>query len=185
MTEPGNGPPEGPPLEEVVYDSFDPSSVQQLRASEPVPDPSEEPVPDGPARVAEFDPRCREDFQGLLYLGALTARFSWLGHRFVVRTLRTGETLEATRLAADYLNTDGYSKALQSAFVAAAVVSVDGRPIAGVPMTSQPGDTAMAMAFRYVLDNWFPPTLDKVYEQYVLLEAKQREVLEAMGNPVG
>jgi hypothetical protein len=183
VTEQDQGPPQGRPLEEAAYDSFDPTLF--ARPTAPAPAADEEPGPAGPEAPARFDERWREEFVGLLYLGALTASFTWLGHRFVLRTLRTSEYLEVSRLASEYRDTDGYAKALQAALTAASVVSVDGRPVGGVPLTTTPGDTQVEMAFRYVLDNWFPPVVDKVYEQFVLLEAQQREVLEAMGNPAG
>ena len=72
-------------------------------------------------------------------------------------------------------------KAYQAALVAACVVSVDGRPMP-LPITNEPSDTPLANRFRYVMRSWFPPLLDGIYEQYLLLEERVARVLDAMGK---
>ena len=37
--------------------------------------------------VQKFDERCREPFEGLLFLGALQREFDYIGHKFVIRSL--------------------------------------------------------------------------------------------------
>ena len=132
----------------------------------------------------EFDPRFRQDFEGLLYLGRLTDTFSWLGHTFTIRTLSSGEVLEVGLLHKKYVGTLADVKAYQAALVAACVVEVDGQPMP-VPLTNAAADTALVNRFNYVLRSWFPPTLDVVYERYLLLEARVGEVIEAMGKASG
>jgi len=36
-----------------------------------------------------------------------------------------------------------------------------------------------------LIRQWFPPTVDALYEQYLLLEGRVMEVVNAMGNPQG
>jgi len=131
--------------------------------------------------LPEFDPRVREDFEGLLYLGRLSTTFTWAGHEFIIRTLTTGEVLEVAMLSRPYRESMGELKAYQAALVAACVVQVDGRPMP-VPITDDPADTAAANRFRYILRSWFPPVLDAVYEQFLLLEERVGQVLKAMGK---
>lgn len=134
-----------------------------------------------PEPIPEFDPKVREDFEGLLYLGRLTKTFNWLGHRFLIRTLSVGEILEVGLLHKPYVGSLADVKAYQSAVVAASVLEVDGKPMP-VPLTNERTDTSLVNRFEYVLNSWFPPTLDAIYEQYLLLESRVEEVIEAMGK---
>jgi len=131
--------------------------------------------------LPEFDPRYRDDFDGLLYVGRLEDKFEWLGHTFEIRTLTTDEVIEIGLLTKPYDDTIGGVKAYQAAVVASCVVRVDGRPLP-MPITNDPRDTASRNRFDYVKRSWFPPVLDYVYEQYMLLEDRVRAVLAAMGK---
>jgi hypothetical protein len=132
--------------------------------------------------LPEFDPKHRLDFEGLLYLGALTHEFTYLGHAFKIRTLSTDEVLEIGLLHRPYVDTLSDVKAYQAALVAACVVTVDGKPLP-MPITNDVADTPLANRFAYVRRSWFPPILDAVYEQYLLLEGRVDDVLRSMGNP--
>lgn len=129
--------------------------------------------------LPEFDPKVRQDFEGLLYLGRLTHKYHYLGHEFVIRTITTGETLEIGLLHKPYADTMGDIKAYQAALAAACVVTVDGRPLPA-PLTVDASDTALLNRFEYVLRSWFPTVIDMVYEQYLILEDRVRQVMEAM-----
>jgi len=132
----------------------------------------------------EFDPKFREDFEGLLYIGKLTDTFDWLGHRFVIRTLTTDEILEVGLIHKEYAGSLADAKAYQAAVVAACVESVDGRSLP-IPLSNHPEDTSLINKFRFVNSSWFPPTLDAIYERYLLLEAKVARVIESMGKVSG
>lgn len=137
--------------------------------------------PGGEGVAWEFDPRHREAFEGLLYLGALTDEFHWLGHTFVIRSLTVGETLEVGLIHRQYRNSLGDSRAYVTAMVAASILSVDGRPLPQ-PLTRDPSDTRLHSQFTYVKDNWYPWVVDKIYSRVVLLEQRVEGVLEAMGE---
>jgi hypothetical protein len=163
--------PFGEPPEEVV------PPVEDEEPSEDPPEPEPDPIP-------QFDPRVRQDFEGLLYLGRLTDQFTWLGHRFTIRTLTAGEILEVGLLHRQYVGTLADVKAYQAAVVAACCIDVDGKPMP-VPITNQVADTELLNRFQFVLQSWFPPTLDAIYERYLLLEARVEEVIRAMGEAQG
>lgn len=137
---------------------------------------------DGTEPLPEFDPRVRDDFDGLLYLGRLTDSFSYAGHEFTIRTLSTGELLEVALLHKPYAGTMGDAKAYQAALAAACMVSVDGKPMP-LPITNEATDTALVNRFEYVKRTWFPPLIDVIYGRFLDLEDKVDRVLEAMGNP--
>lgn len=134
--------------------------------------------------LPEFDSRYVDEFEGLMYLGALVDDFEWMGHKFRIRTAKTDELAEAALLVKPYQGTDVEMKVYQVAVVAASVLSVDGRPLPA-PISSDPADTALSNRFRYVMSNWYGPTIDAVYQRYYELELRARQVLEAMGNRSG
>ena len=176
---------EGWPADAGPQDDVETSGLGGVQESEPDPvedldQPAANEATD-PEEIPEFDPKVREDFEGLLYLGRLEHTFTWAGHEFRIRTLNDGELLEVGLLAKPWRGTMSEMKAYQTALVAGCVVTVDGQPMP-VPLTSDPRDTAMANRFRYVQRSWFPPTFDAVYEEYLLLETRVSKALEAMGK---
>lgn len=185
------------PVEQALYDAPQPF------APDAVPPTSESPAPSSTAPgvfgdtsgddgerpdespgegVTTFDPRYRDDFEGLLFIGRLSGSFRWLGHQFVIRTLTTKEFIEIGVLSAPYRNTDAAIKANQCGIIAACVQSVDGRNDMTLPLTRADGDTKLANRFQYVMQNWYAPTLDKVYEEYLKLELRVREVIQELGE---
>jgi hypothetical protein len=158
-----------------------PSSDALVQSTEPQPATddgveSESQVPDP---LPEFDPKYRRAFDGLLYLGKLTDSFEWLGHTFTIRTMTANEVLEIGLIHAPYVGTMAEVKAYQALVVAACVVEVDGRPLV-IPLTDAPEDTPLRNRFRYVIDHWYPPTLDAIYERFLLLEKQASDVIGAM-----
>jgi len=149
----------------------------------PAPPPEPPPAEPEPEPIAEFDPRSRDDFQGLLYIGALTTEFDWLGHTFTLRTMTVDEILEVGLIAKDYVGSMGEVKAYQAAVVAGCVIKLDGKPMP-IPLTDDPSDSGLRNRFR-VVKKWFPPALDAVYEEYLMLEARVGKVIEAMGKVSG
>ena len=165
-----------PPSSAAPGDDTEPHRV--TAEAPPTEAASEEPDP-----LPEFDPRVREDFEGLLFLGALTKEFEWCGHTFVIKTLSTDELLDCALVVKEWQNTLGEMKAYAAAMVAACTVSVDGKPLPA-PISSNPGDRPVRNRFNMVR-RWYPTTLDVVYEQYLLLERRVLEVMDAMGKANG
>lgn len=149
----------------------------------PGPDVSAQSLPESEDEVIEplptFDPRVRRELEGLLFLGKLTHTFTWMNHTFVIRTLVTDALLEIGMIHKPYVGTLGEVKAYQAAVVASTVVSVDGKPI-GFSISDDVSD--IVDRFNYVKDHWYPPVLDAIYEEYLLLESKVNDVIEATGK---
>jgi len=180
------------PLEEALYGAPAAGSFASYDPQEVAPTPDgpgaddEPPAGDAPAEtLPAFDPRHSVEFDGLLYLGALSKDFGWLGHRFLIRTLRTDELINVALVVKSYAGSDGYDKAYQAATTGACVMTVDGKPIPVVPLAE--GDPLAIMHQRtdWVMRHWFPPVLDRVYDEYIRLELVVRAVLEDMGKASG
>lgn len=126
---------------------------------------------------AGFDPRVREDVEGLAFLGELSETVDWCGHIFVLKTLKGEDELAAGLVAKDYLDSAASAKAWGWAQVALALVSVDGRedfcPPAG------PDHLAFAHArFRYLTKNWYWPTCEALYASFTMLRDRQVEAMQ-------
>lgn len=134
--------------------------------------------------VEGFDPRFRQDFEGLLFIGKLTDNFVWLGHRFEIRTIPSDDLLEIGLLHKPYVATVSDVKAYQMLVVAATIVSVDGQ-VPPFPISNEATDTLLFNRFRWVQKSMFTPVIDVIYERYLLLEKRVEDVIEAMGKVFG
>jgi hypothetical protein len=130
-------------------------------------------------RLPEFDPQFREKFEGLLYIGKLQRSFRWLGHEFVIRTPKVSDLLEIGRLHKSYANTVADVKAYQALVIASSVVSIDGQPL---PLPFSNEETGLEAKFNYIQSHWYPWTLDKLYEEWRILDEETRQVHEALGK---
>ena len=158
-----------------------------------VPQFADEPVPGGDAIQPERtvpdvqveDPdtsRWREDFTGLLSLGALRGWFDWCGHRIHIRTLTTDEELIVGYLIKEFEGGMAGMKAYATATVALCIESVDGRPMP-VPLGEDPGRPyAWAVDRLQKARQFYPPTIDAIFDAYLALEARQREVMAGLGK---
>lgn len=157
-------------------------------APPPLPGPltpaADESVP-GPGETMAFedpDPRWRIDFHGLLYLGALRGRFTWLGHVFRIRTLRSDEELIVAQLGQAWAETMGGARAHAIAMVALCVESVDGQPMPSPLGEQDAGSIGWAEErFRYA-GRWYAYTIDHIFGRYLELEGRVREVMTELGK---
>ncbi len=164
-----------------AYGTFDPADKPGKAAT-----PQDQPTltaEDG-TELPAFDQRYSEAFQGLNYVGSLTKRFSWLGHEFVIRTLGVDEQLAVAQVAGRYKD-GGEQLAYLTAVVSMAVVTVDGEELpAPIGEDGQLAEWAHRR-FSYVKANWYQPTVNYVWSEYLQLEDKVAQVIEAMGKAFG
>lgn len=137
------------------------------------------------AELPQFDQRYTEALDGLLFVGSLAKSFAWMGHRFLIRTLLQGEILSVPIVIRPWQGTVGEAKAYSTAMAASCVVTVDGKPLP-TPI-GETGDPHMwaQQRFDFVQQNWFQWTIDRVFSEYLALEAKVEEVMAAMGKALG
>lgn len=167
-----------PDAESGIYDTPGPSQAPQ----QPAEGAGESAVTPEKVPAKEFPQRHREALTGLLFLGYLEDKFEWLGHDFVIRTRTTGEQIQCGIIAREAIGTRTEGKALSTAAVAAAVVSVDGMAlITPVEMGKEP---SLRERHEKVL-KWYPPVIDKVYDRLYALESEARAVVDAMGEAYG
>ena len=179
--------------EDAGYGSYDPEQYRP-KVETGDDDDNKRQAPDGlydaeGNPLPSFDQRYAEDFTGLLYLGAMTRSFEWLGHHFVIRTLSMDELLAVGQIMKPWMGTVAEPKAYTVAMVALSVVTVDGKDELPIPVSDGKGEYAWAyQRFNYVKAHWHSPTIDRVYSEYRALETKVDAVIEAMekaSGPVG
>lgn len=121
----------------------------------------------------EFDPRISDDVEGLLFLGYLTQSVTIYNHTFVLKTLRRGERLAVTQFARDYEDTLGIADALQTGYLALAIVTADGRPLS-IAISDEERDPLVRLEANYrVVSRWFDPVLEALYSEYTFLLQRQ------------
>ena len=116
-----------------------------------------------PVEVFESEP-VTNDTAGLLQLGYLTDTVSVGSHEIRIRTLKIGEELNAALLANRYKDTVEEGRALATALIAAAIVTVDGEPLLGTNLG--PRDGSVEQKFDYILDNWYWDTINQIWMGY-------------------
>ena len=144
----------------------DPAFVPPVDTSPPS---SEQPL--------EFDPRVRDDLDGLLYLGKIMHGFSWGGHRFRIKTLTTDERLQAALLAKPWIGTVEEARSWLIATAGLAVISVDDKHIAPLGLSD---DTEVANAKFAWAKQQFPWTIDAIWAKIEVLEARVQAAIEKL-----
>jgi hypothetical protein len=152
-------------------------SEDPAAAQEPV-----TPQADGsPLEFGEVNDQWRADFHGLLYLGQLTASFEWMGHKIVIRTLTSDEELIIAAMIKEWDQTIAATKAYAVAVCALAVMFIDNQPMPAPLGENGSRDLWARERFSYAL-RWYDPTIKAIFNRYLELEARVREVLEEMGK---
>lgn len=124
----------------------------------------------------------REDFSGLLALGSVRGWFEWCGHRITLRTLTTDEELLVSQLTREYEGGIGGTKAYATAICGLCVDSIDHQPMP-VPLGEHPNQPYKWALERFnYAKRWFPPTIDAIFDAYLRLEIRQREVMTELGK---
>jgi hypothetical protein len=133
--------------------------------------------------VGDTDTRSwQEDMIGLLVLGALDGWFEWCGHRITIKTLTTDEELLVAQLVREFEGAMGGTKAYATANAGLCVKAVDGQPMP-VPLGEHPN-----AQYKWALERfnyarrWYPPTIDAMFDAYLQLEVRQREIITSLGK---
>ncbi|WP_428957949.1 hypothetical protein [Streptomyces sp. cg35] len=167
-----------------TYGTYDPADRPGRKAATPQDQPKL--VDEDGTELPPFDERHTESFTGLMYIGALTESFPWLGHNFVIRTLGVDEQLAVAQVTKQYEGTGGGEQlAYATAVVAMATVSVDGEELP-TPIAEDGKLAEWAhRRFAYVKANWFSYAIHEVFQRYLQLEDKAAQVVAAMGKAFG
>lgn len=129
----------------------------------------------------EFDPKAKEPFVGLLYLGALDREVVLFGHKFLLVTPTNAERIQMGLITKDWRDTATEEVALGQALVAAFLRKVDGQPLPE-PISPDPRDTALRGRFNWVGENLRRPVITALFQECLILDSQVDIALEAMGK---
>lgn len=127
-------------------------------------------------KADEFDERVSQEVEGLLYLGRLTHECELYGHTITLRTLTRGERLAASLFVREYEDTLGLADALQTAYLALAITTVDGRPLT-ISLGKEPVEARLRRNFE-IVRNWYDPIVEALYTEYSHLLVRMKNALD-------
>src|SRR4051812_22074101 len=107
----------------------------------------------------------REEVVELLHLGRLSSSVEIRGHTIRISTLTVGEELLVAILARDYIDTQDANKAYATALVAAAITSVNGKPLAAPLGPNTTKREVLERKYEYVLSHWYWPVVRVIYDE--------------------
>lgn len=151
--------------------------LQPLFTIEPQIAQPEEEEPEFKLENAEFDPRYKDPFLGLLYLGKLTDTVRKFGHTFTLETPSQAVRLETGLVHKKYANTLTSELAWAAITVAAYLTNVDGTIL---PQPIGPHDTGIVARVAWILDNLHNFVIQSLYEDCLILEARVSQTLQEL-----
>lgn len=147
-----------------------------------IPEEDEPEVDDTSDIDTKFDPRYREPFVGLLYLGHLQKRVVLYGHSFDLKTPSQRERLEAGVLHKRYANTISSEISWAAIVVALYLQEVDDRSL---PEPIGPAvETKVQDRFNWVVDNIKGEIINQLFEECLLLDAQVANTLSELETQV-
>lgn len=168
---------------ETEDDILSPVTDEELRLKPLFSMPEDLPEEERPSRYKDadtkFDPRYREAFTGLMYIGYLEKTVTIYGHTFDLQTPSQNERLEAGILHKQYINSLSSEIAWAAITVSLYLRSVDGQPL---PEPIGPKDSGLSDRFFWVINNLKNVVIQQVYEEALILDSDVAEVLEELDS---
>jgi hypothetical protein len=128
---------------------------------------------------AKFDPRFRNDVDGLIYLGQLNETVSFCGHLFVLRTLKPREIAAIAKAIEPWQTTIDFTNVYNNAHVGMALVAIDGDS-SFLPQVDPDLETFARIRLEYVTERWPQPLLNYLFSKYRGLEVEAATAIEAL-----
>ena len=129
------------------------------------------------ATPTEFDPRYREPFMGLIYLGKLTKTEILYGHSFYLETPSQSVVLEGGLLHKQYLNSLSSELAWAAIRVGTYLLKVDDKPL---PEPIGPADSGLNGRVTWILSNLKGQVIQDLYEKCLLLDVQVNDTLREL-----
>lgn len=150
----------------------------------PPPEPAELPesvedsvTDDRPEEEKDLDPRARQDFEGLLYLGYLEEECEVAGHHFLLRTPTQDERIEMGLIHRAYINSFVVESAWELLMVAMYCQRIDSRD-APEPLTER-ARNPVATRFEWIKRSIRSSVvITKVFNHCVLLEKREKDLVD-------
>jgi hypothetical protein len=132
-------------------------------------------------KADEFDPKIYDDVEGLLYLGYLTSDIEVFGHTFTIKTLRRGERLACSLLVKDYDESFGMGDAIEAVYVAACILTLDGRPLSAALSADEERDPIQRIRANFErVVKWYDPVIESIYLEFSNLLLRQAQAFSEL-----
>jgi hypothetical protein len=131
--------------------------------------------------LSTFDPRYKDPFVGLLYLGSLKKTVKLYGHEFKIETPSQRARIEAGVLHKEFVNTLSAEIGWASLTVASYLQSVDGNPLPA-PISTNLRDTGVSDRYDWVVDNLRQPVILALFEECLILDAAAQDALNELSR---
>jgi hypothetical protein len=171
---------------DATADETPPSSPAPETVEPSVDEPNEEESAERiePVAPKEFDPRYRQSFLGVMFIGYLENEFEFSHHKFRIATPSRRERMQIGLAIQEYKDAPTWELAWQAAVVAAFLLAIDDEPLPE-PVVKNSKLTAYTERFNWVIDNLYEPVIDHVYTKCFELWGEVDKVMEGMGKALG
>lgn len=122
-----------------------------------------------------------KQFVALINVGKVHRTLDVFGNKVTVATLSTEDELNVGLLVKKFVGAPSYTRAFQTAMVAAAVKEVNGRPLVLNLEVSQDENDLLHKKWN-ILGGYHGMVIDEIYRQFVAFE---KEVLDPLASRLG
>jgi len=106
-------------------------------------------------------------------------------HEIKIQSLKCSDELRIGLYTKEYKGTDFYSRAYQVGTCAAGIVSIDGKPVAPIPLTGDLGLHSYFIEKVEALEDSYPVVISPVYEEIIKLEGEFMAIMDKLGKSPG
>ncbi len=129
-----------------------------------------------------FSERIRADIHGLTYVGHVQEPVRFVGHTFVLKTLRPTEKAAAAVVTKPWIGTRAEQEMWANAIVGMALTEIDGQadfsPAIGPDINSY---AKQRLDFvTHPETGWYQPTLDYLFSVYLSLETRAWQAMQEL-----
>jgi len=125
-----------------------------------------------------YDPEWTDEINGLMYLGR--SRMVKIGpHSIVIRMPAAEASMQAMLFVKAYDNSPAALRAVTIATLAVCIESVNGNALPEGLLAD--GSDTLETRFNWV-SKWSNPVIDKIYDEYLILEGQIREAIDSLGK---
>jgi hypothetical protein len=128
--------------------------------------------------VSFFDPAIHNAVTGMIYLGKHTKTVKFVGHTFVMETIRPHMKFAIGQAMQDHRNTITEPQVWAAMHVGVALTSIDGNTKFSPPIGTDEVEF-VRQRFRYVTDEtgWWQPVIDYLFAEYSTMEIETTQAI--------
>lgn len=123
----------------------------------------------------------RESFRSLITVGRRSKTFELFDHQITITTLNTDDEIRVGMACKEHQDSQGFARAYQSAIIAAAIRTVDGKSFENT-LIENPSPDALFQDKLARVRQYYPLVIQFMYSEYMKLEAEFAELAAKLGK---